>query len=552
MIRFKWIRLSFIAIVLLFGSIMDMGAQDAQPQTGGTLLYASEIEPRTLFPAATLGAGEADVWLYSCENLVELDSDGNEIPVLAESWEFSNDGKSLTFSLRQGVQFHDGTPFNAEAVKAVFDIILDQELLASSLLRDLDSIEAEDANTVTFHYSQALAATISNLAFKSMCIWSPTAFQENGADWMASHVVGTGPFIFEEWRSGEFIQFSKNPNYWQAGLPYLDGVKILIVPDPSNRIFMLQRGEIDRSSSLPVQLLQTLEDDSNFNIRSQKTTVQAYLFFNTQRAPFDDPLVRTAFGYAIDEQGIIDTIFAGGRGAGLPVAPMCTVEMVGCTDVTDEGDDTLYPYNPEKAKNLLKSAGFEDRNNDGTLEDAEGNDFNVTLWVPTERVSGSVDIGEFIQNNLKAIGIDLDIRLWEFGAMSAAVGVGPEEAEYSVVLRGWGNPTMDIDEIMQNLYHSRSWKPFGSNRMFYANDEVDRLSDFTHIETDPIKRSEIAHEALKIIASEAPVIPIVVYIHNLVERSYVHNSQILPIQNQFPARFAWLDQAEMERQGISR
>ena len=532
----------FLIVSILLVSMVGTLGGATNPKYGGTLKYAVQNEPRSLFPANMLGAGEGDVFTYAYEGLVQFNEEGKIVSQLAKDWDVSEDGTVYTFHLHEDVEFHDGTPFNAEAVKFVFEESIKKEYLISSLLSNLERINVVNNYTVELVYGGPVAGALSNLAYFSMAMWSPTAYKENGKEWMATNLVGTGPFEFVEWKHGDYVKFEKNENYWQSGLPYLDAVMIEIVPEPANRVMMLQKGEIHRTKGIPPQYLPILEKDSNIKLKYQLDTSQTYLAFNTTVHPFDNPQVRRAIAYAIDKKGIIDSLL--GDLAQLPRAPICTIGMVGCRDVSEPGDETINPYNPEKAKKLLKFGGFEDRDDDGVLEDPKGSDFKFTLWVPTERVAQSTSVAQYVQKNLEDIGVQVKLRLWEYGAMSSMVGVGPEKAQYSAFLRGWGSPTNDVDEIMMNLFHSRSWKPQGSNRMFYGNLEVDRLAELTHVEANPEKRNEIAKQVLKIVVEDAPIFPLHSLKKVVAETTNVENSKVLPIFGQNPANFAWLETGE--------
>jgi len=214
---FNWV----ILCVLVLGLAAAGHAADPQPQYGGEMIYAIGSEPHSLFPGRELGSNEAEVWLYTYDNLVELNEDGKIVPWLAKSWEFSGDRKICTMHLQEGVKFTDGTPFNAEVVKFIFDEIIAKTYITANMLTGLSKIEAKDEHTVAFYFEYPLAPFITNLAHRSFAIWNPTVYKKNGPEWMGTHMVGTGPFILEEWRHGEYIRFKKNPDYWKKGLPYL-------------------------------------------------------------------------------------------------------------------------------------------------------------------------------------------------------------------------------------------------------------------------------------------------------------------------------------------
>ena len=341
----------------------------------------------------------------------------------------------------------DGTPFNAEAVAFVFNEAKRADFAYENLLEGLIEVTADDEYTATFHFEEPFAALIPNLAYRSMVIFSPTAYQENGEEWMATNVVGTGPFIFEEQVEGDFVQYRKNPDYWQEGSPYLDSVKIVVVPDISARAAMLEAGEIDRTTSLNDFDAPRLADDPDINFRVVNSTRQFYVVLNHTKHPFSNVNVRRAMNYAIDKEGIVQSVFAG-QGAVLSNAPVLSPGVVGYKDMREEGQNTIFPYNPDLARTLLKNAGLEDRDGNGIVEDPQGNEFSINLFGRKGVTKGDDAIAELLQVMLGDVGIKVDIQFMEASAFSAAVKLGPTEAQYDTALLSWGIPTADADEPM--------------------------------------------------------------------------------------------------------
>jgi len=525
-------------------------AADPEPQYGGELIYAQAGEQFSLFPGRNLDSGAQDVWLYACEGLVELDEEAQIVPWLAKSWSVGDDGKVYTFELEEGVTFHDGTPFNADAVAFVFNEALAKEFIYANLLEGLEEVTADGEHTVSFHFEQPFAALLPNLAYKPLCIFSPTAYQEQGEEWMATNIVGTGPFIQDEFVKGEHIRFVKNPNYWQEGRPYLDAVKIINVPDMALRTAMLEKGEIDRTVTLNDFDLPRLEKDENIQIRVVPSTRQFYVVLNHMVHPFDNVNLRKAFNYAMDKVGIVSSVFAD-RGAVLSKAPTIAEGVYGFADMREPGEETIFPYDPERAKTFLKNAGYEDRDGNGVVEDPKGNELRLDLWTRRGGTKGDYQTAQLIQAFLGEIGVPVEITVMESAAFSSAVMVPPTEAEYDMALLSWGIPTADPDEPMMLFTYTKAWKPFGSNRMFYSSEEIDRLTALAHTETDQEKRKEYVKLWMEELLRDAPVIYLPTLTFNLGERTYLHGGRILGTDN-YPARFAWIDQEEMTRQGVTR
>lgn len=525
-------------------------AADPQPQYGGQMIYAQGGEKFTLFPGRNTDSQAQDVWLYGCENLVELNEKNDIIPWLAKSWSVAPDKKTVTFQLQEGVKFHDGTPFNAEAVAFVFNEAKAKKFLYISLLEGFDKATADSEYKVSFHLDAPFAALLPNLAYRPLCIFSPTAYKTHGEEWMATHVVGTGPFIFKEYKKGEYVLFEKNPNYWQKGKPYLDSVKIVIVPDTAVRTAMLEKGEIDRTIGLNDFDVPRLEANKDIKIRLVPSTRQYYVVINHMVHPLDNVNVRKALNYAIDKEGIVKSVFAN-RGAVLSKAPIVSEGVYGFTDMRKPGDKTIYPYDPEHAKLLLKHAGYEDRNGDGIVEDVKGKKLSLEFFTRKGSTKGDFQVAQLIQTFLTAIGIEVHMTVMESATFSSAIKLGPTEAKYDIALLSWGIPTADPDEPMMYMTYTKAWKPAGANRMFYSSEEVDRLAQAAHTETDEAKRKEDIRLWMAELMRDAPVIFMPTLYLTLAERTYLHGGRILSVDN-YPARFAWIDKAAMKGQGVNR
>ena len=525
-------------------------AAPTDPSYGGELIYALSGETYSLFPGRQPGSNAQDAWLYALEGLVEIDEDNEIRPWLAASWEFSDDGRDATFHLREGITFHDGTPFDAEAVAFVFNEALAKRFVYIHLLEGLNEVTADDEHTVTFHFEEPFAALLSNLSHRSLVIFSPTAYRENGEDWMAFNLVGTGPFRQGELVRGEYLSLVRNESYWQEGKPYLDKVTIRIVPEVSARTAMLEAGEIDRTIALNDFDVPRLTADERIRVRVVPSTRQFYVALNHTVPPLDDPRVRRAFNYAVDKEGIVQSVFAG-TGAVLSKAPVLSEGVVAFVDMREPGDATIFPYDPERARSLLAEAGLGDGDGDGVVEGADGRPLELTLFARRGATKGDDKIAQLLQSMLAEIGVKVDIRFWESSAFGAATNLGPEDAQYDMVLLSWGIPTADPDEPMMMMTYSKAWKPIGANRMFYASDEVDRLTVRAHHEVDPEARRELVRLWMEELLEDAPVVFLPTLSLTLATRTYVHGDRILGI-DQYPARFAWIDPDEMARQGVVR
>ncbi|MET0744208.1 MAG: ABC transporter substrate-binding protein [Microvirga sp.] len=523
-------------------------AEEAKPQYGGDLVLTGQLD-KTMFPGRNTDAGGMDVYLNACENLVEMTADRTIKPVLAKSWSMSDDLKTITFQLNEGIKFHDGTPFDAAAVAFVFNEALAKKFLYVSLLEGLETVVADGPYQVSFKLSKPSAALIPNLAYRTMCIFSPAAYKATGEEGLGAKIVGTGPFVLSEFTKGEYVLFKRNEAYWQKGKPYLDSIRILFVPEVTTRMAMLESGDVDRAYNIPDFDVPRLSADDNLKVSTIPSLQQNYVVINNLRKPLDDPRVRQALNYAIDKAGIVKSVFAG-TGAVLSQAPTLTPGVFGFADMREPGKNTIFAYDLEKAKDLLKQAGYEDRNGDKVLENAQGEPLSLKLWT-RKAGKGEYQIAQLVQSFLEKLGIKIELTVLESATFSASLSLGPQEAKYDLALLAWTIPTADPDEPMMYMTHTKAWKPAGANRMFFSNPETDRLAELAHAEPDTRKRAETVRLWMAELLKQAPVIYLPTV--NLTEayRTYVHDAKYLP-SGTYDATVAWIDKAAKKDQGISR
>jgi ABC-type transport system substrate-binding protein len=289
--------------------------------------------------------------------LVTVDEHLNFVPELAESWDVQEDGRVYIFHLRKGVKFHDGTPFDAEAVRWNVQFINNPENKAfmRAFLEIVESVEPIDAHTVKFTLQYPSFTLLPSLAQyrEGVLIKSPTAYQKWGKQEAPRHPVGTGPFKLVQWDPQYVIILEKNEGYWKPGLPYLDRIEFKIMKDGVTRTAALRAGEVDFISVLPREQAERLARDPSMRLLTGQGTAMVHIPFNTSHPPFDDPRVRIALaGYGIDRQAIAKTALLGYGG------PLWTFLPPGSKGHKEFAE--IYPYNPQKAMALLKEAGFDE------------------------------------------------------------------------------------------------------------------------------------------------------------------------------------------------
>ncbi len=321
-------------------------------------------------------------------SLLFYDEQGNLAPQLAQTWETDADKATITFHLRQGVKFQDGTDFNAEAVKWNIE---EYQKAKRTEVATIKSIECPDADTVILQLSAWSSSALESIGF-FVYYMSPTAVQKNGgADWARTNAVGTGPFLEKSFEQGVAVKYEKNPNYWEEGKPYVDGIEFSIITDATTLENTLNSGEIDMISYAGLDQINNLKSNTSYAIEQNSNGIgvesTGIIPSSAKESdPFYNAKVRQAFCYAIDADNIVSAL-----GYGLLTR---TNQWAAPNAKTFNKEVQGYKYDPEKAKALLKEAGF-----------ADG--FDTTLWCPT----GSDNWATAIADNLTAVGIRAKVEI---------------------------------------------------------------------------------------------------------------------------------------------
>jgi peptide/nickel transport system substrate-binding protein len=340
--------------------LMLMGSTEAQqPKSGGTLRVAWEQDVTGFDPHWSAGLQVQYLSGNLFNSLVSIDEDLNYIPELAESWEVQEDGKVYVFRLKKGVKFHDGTDFDAAAVAWNFERIMDKEekAFARPFFEVVEAVEPLDAHTVKFILKNPTQTFIPTLGIYRVgfLIKSPATYKTWGRQDAHLHPSGTGAFKLAKWEPNQIIVLEKNPDYFKKGLPYLDRIEFKIMKDGITRATALRAGEVDFLNYAPKEMVERLIKDPKIQVFQGPDTQSVNISFNNSKKPFDDARVRQALGgYGLDRQAIAKTAMIGlGKALWSFVPP-------GGKDHLDFGEQ--FPYNPEKAKALLKEAGFDEHN----------------------------------------------------------------------------------------------------------------------------------------------------------------------------------------------
>lgn len=392
--------------------------------TGGTFTFSRSTDSDNLDPVTQ--DGNINIWVFMniYDQLLRVSDDGLTLqPMLAEKWEISADGLTYTFRLRQGVKFSDGTALKASDV--VFSLKRAKETANSPwsfTYEPVKDITAPDDATVVVTLNQVWAPFLADIAMFNSSIISEAFAKKVGADKLVDQAMGTGPYALAEWKKGEYILLKKNPNYWEKGLPLLDQVKIVVVPDDNSRILQLQGGDIDGMYDVPLSRVPDLKKDPKLQVGLYTSTYNNFIVLNTRTGPLSDVKVRQALNYATDKQALINVVNFGVGEISNSFMPNGALYW--------NKDQKGYPFDLDKAKQLLKESG-------------SPNGGKVAIMV---RAGGAtaLQLSTVLKDMWSKIGIDLDIQQLE----STIVTSNYRANKFEMYASGWTNDIIDPDELV--------------------------------------------------------------------------------------------------------
>ncbi len=469
------------------------------------------IDADTLFPISGTTTTVFNIMRLMYEPLFTVDEKGKIRPLLAISYSISKDGLVYTVKLRKGVKFQDGTPFNATAVKFTFQKILDPHILCPtrSDFAALKEVKVVDPYTVQFILKYPYAPFLTVLASGSASIISPTSFHKLGSKVnTAPYGLGTGPYEFEKWVRGQKIVLKRNPNYW-GKKPFFDEVVFYVVPDPQTREAKLLSGELDMILQPPSADIQRLEQAQHVVVQKILSTRVMFIGINTQWGPLKSRKVRQALNYAVDKEAIIkDVLF----GLGEPMDSVLPNFTLGHVKLPP------YTYDPQKAKELLKEAGYP-------------NGFKVILYTPVGRYLFDKEVAQAIGQYLRNVGIQVEVRPIADWPTYVHMLLAPKnETKLQLFLVGWAPDVPDPHNYLYQRFHSSQMPPNGFNFVFYNNTEVDKLLDEGVRATDPSVRAEIYGNVSKILWEDAPNIYLYLQYFVVVHTDRLKGVKLLPYE----------------------
>jgi peptide/nickel transport system substrate-binding protein len=511
---------------------------EANPQPGGTLHYGLTLPVSGIDPhvnaSSELGIALSSVY----DTLVAQDMDGAFHPYLAESWDVSPDGRTYTFKLRRDVTFHDGTPFNAQAVVRNLQRVADpatRSQKAVFLLGPFDHAEAVDDFTVKIVLREPYAPLLDGLSQVYLGMASPAALDKWG-DQYQLHQVGTGPFRFVEYQDRQSLTLARNEDYrWtpsirmHQGPAYLDRVEFRFYPDAATRLPALLSGQVDVMGEMPLTDAAKITQAAGGRIGNAGYTLvpvaipgqSVQFFLNTRLAPLDDLRVRQALLQATDRAALVQAVFG-------PTSPVASGPLSAVTHGYDRSLSGRYPFDPAAAQRLLSEAGWRDANHDGILE-KDGKPLAIQGILMTWGELPAV--GTILQAQWREVGVDLQL---EPMAYPAALEAGRAGAHHLMPFVLSGTDPV----LLSNFFHSRNLGAFNFARV--SDPELDAWLDAAGTEGNWSKRAQLYANVQQRVMDQAWILPVRDQV-NLNAASARVQGLSYDVQGWFPVLYdAWL------------
>ncbi len=469
------------------------------PQQGGTLTAIIQPEPVILTAALNTAAPTGTVTGNIFDGLVDYDTSLTPKPALAEKWETSPDGLSITLHLRKGVLWHDGKPFTAADVKWTLENVWKTiHPRNQATFAKVKQVDTPDDVTVILRLSEPSLAILSSL-------------NSNGAQVLPKHLyegtdvlnnpynnkpVGTGPFVFKEWKKGEYIVLERNPNYWDKGKPYLDKVIYKVVPDAAARSAGFEKGEIQYGALSPVPLKDAERLAKLPNLKVETSGYEwlspwLFLDFNVERGPLKDPRVRHALARAIDRKAISNVVW---YGFAKPATSPVPSSLAAFHDANAASD----PFDVKSADALLDDAGFK--------KGADGTRFTLFIdYIPYG--DDYKRTAEYIKQALKRVGVDVTIRTQDTAAFTKRI-YGDRDFDLQITwFAAFSDPQIGVTRAYWSASIGKNipW----TNGSGYRSPEVDQIISRVQGEADASKRVALFKDFQKIVLNDLPTLPLV-------------------------------------------
>lgn len=506
------IKLTFI-VMLLLGLLVTQQAtasdqNEDQGQQGGTLTVALDSDVIGIDPHGASAGVDRNVYTSVFNALVTTDENLDIVPELAESWETPDD-RTYVFKLREGVEFHDGTAFNAEAVKWNFDWILNPDNASPRRpeLSDIEEVTAIDDYTVEIKLTQPFAPFLATITDRAGYMVSPAAREQYGEDF-TRNPVGTGPFKFVEHVRDDHITFERFEDYWEEGLPLLDRIVYRPIPDATAALTNIKTGTVDFIYRVDPKDVQDIEATMGISYLEGPSVGYQGLWINTANGPLANKSLREAVTHALNREVLLSVAYRGvGQIANGPVPP---------TSWAYDPEVPVPQYDPELARQKLAEGG-------------QPNGFQMVLKVANNPLGQLVS--QLVQAQLAEVGIQVQVQTLEFGALLQA----GERNDFDVLSLGWSG-RVDPDGNIEPIFHTQGAFNYGR----YENPEVDRLIEEGRQATDRAERTRIYQQLTEIINDDVAYVFTYFEPRSFAKADPVHGFQVTP-DGLMRFKQTWLD-----------
>jgi peptide/nickel transport system substrate-binding protein len=472
----RGIRFGVFALFALVALVGCGGGGAPQSNTPPDTLYvALEAEPPELDPNLSSAYVDRQVMASLYDKLVDIDENGEIVPMLAKSYEVSDDDLVYTFHLRDGIKFHDGTEFNAEAVKYNLERYQEEDSVRSTEVEPIESVEAVDEYTVRVTLSEPFAPFLAILTDRAGIMASPKAIEENNGR-ISKDPIGTGPFKFVERVRGDHITVEKNPDYWREGLPKIDKIEYRGIEDENVQYQNLQSGELDIIDQIPVVEFKELQESGDYDVSIEPGLGFQGIYLNVTQPPFDNKQLRQAVYRLVDRDAIVKAVLrdVGGEAGNSPFSEQSWAYS--------EQSDSYPERSVEEAKTLLEEAGKPD---------------GFSFSLKTDPSPINQQIGQVIQSNLKPAGIDVKLEQEEFGTLLDDSTNG----NFQALFLGWSGR---IDPDLNIYDFTVTNGDFNSSG--YSNPEADKLLNEARTTSDRDRRKELYGQVMQILHEDVPYV----------------------------------------------
>jgi peptide/nickel transport system substrate-binding protein len=525
--RLSAMSLAFAAalasLVLFVGCFGGSSSSRGGSGTGNAVLvYGRGGDADSLDPVKTSSGESVTVLTNVFDTLVTYDDTPGLspkeklkiVPALAESWTTSDDGLVWTFKLREGVEFHDGTPFDADA--AVFNLLRCREEAVgyAANFSTIESIEKTGEHEITLRLSKPSPILLNNLALFAASIGSPTAIKED-EDRFAQNPIGTGPFRFVSWHPKQKLTLAANEKHWR-GPPGVDRVVIVPVDQNASRIQMLERGEIHIADNLPPSALDQLAKNPEIEILSDPGQNVGYLSLNNEKAPLNDVEVRRAIWQAIDRKRLVDVVYAGHAvPAYTLVPPTVTAHEAEIASLSE----TERPFDPKAARERMEAA-------------AKAGGYTLPVRLKLFQMNQArpymqqpLETANFIRDALQPIGIEVEIIPIDLRQYWQRL----QRGEHDLGLAGWTSDNNDPENFLYNLLDYDHINDEGGNNLSrFRNEEMHGWLMAAQTEMDEAKREAYYRDAQRLVYDQAPLVPLVYTEVRTAERKEVDGFDLHP------------------------